>query len=513
MTIISIRPFLAVGVSLLAAFLIMLSGKRPNLRESFTVAASIIKMLIVFSMVPAVLEGSVYEYTLFNITDTVGFTLRTDAVGMLFACVSSFLYIPVGIYAIGYMRGHHEKEQTGFFAAFAVCISAAVGIALAGNLLTFFVFFELLTVATYPLVFHARTEEARFSGRKYLIYTLSTGQLLLAGTGVVYYIAGTLDFKAGGFLTMDMAPVWLLQVLFFLLTVAGAVKAGLMPLHGWLPSAMVAPTPVSALLHAVAVVKAGAFCIIRIIGYVYGPSLLADLGAAQVLAWLAVFTIIVSSLIAMKQDNMKRRLAYSTIGQLSYVVLGASMLSPLGMLGAMYHIVAHAVMKITLFMCAGAVIVTTHKENISEMNGIGRRMPITFGCFTIAALGIAGMPFVVGFISKWDILLGALEIGQPLYLAVLVVSALLGLSYLMPVCYIAFFKKDETGEFAEYGEADKRMLLPICLTADLSLILGIMPNFGVHLYDLAEIAANAVTAGFYESALIVTTSFAGGALL
>ncbi len=513
MTIISIRPFLAVGVSLLAAFLIMFSGKRPNLRESFTVIASLIKMVLVFSMVPAVLEGDVYEYTLFNITDTVGFTLRTDAAGMLFACVSSFLYIPVAFYGIGYMRGHHEKEQTGFFAAFAVCISAAVGIALSANLLTFFVFFELLTVATYPLVFHARTEDARFSGRKYLIYTLSTGQFFLAGIGVTYYIAGTLDFKAGGFLASDMAPVAILQALFFLLVIAGAVKAGLMPIHGWLPSAMVAPTPVSALLHAVAVVKAGAFCIIRIIGYVYGPALLLELGAAQVLAYIAAAAIVVSSLIAMKQDNLKRRLAYSTIGQLSYVVLGVAMLSPMGMLGAMYHIVAHAVMKITLFMCAGAVIVTAHKENISEMNGIGRKMPITFGCFTVTSLGIAGMPLVVGFISKWDILLGALEIGKPVYLAVLLASALLGLSYLMPVCYIAFFKKDESGEFAKYGEADKRMLIPICLTAVLSVVLGIAPNFGVHLYNLAEIAADAVMAGFYEPTLIVTTGFAGGVLL
>lgn len=208
MTIISVRPFLAVGVSLLAAFLIMFSGKRPNIRESFTVIGSLVKMALVFSMVPAVLAGSVYEYTLFNITDTVGFTLRTDAAGMLFACVSSFLYIPVGIYAIGYMRGHHEKEQTGFFAAFAVCISAAVGIALSANLLTFFVFFELLTIATYPLVFHARTEDARFSGRKYLIYTLSTGQLFLAGIGVVYYLAGTLDFKAG----VSSRRIWRLRL-------------------------------------------------------------------------------------------------------------------------------------------------------------------------------------------------------------------------------------------------------------------------------------------------------------
>lgn len=497
MTIISIRPFLAVGISLLAALLIMFSGKKPNLREGWTVGAAIIKVALIFSMVPAVVAGNVYEYTLFNITDTVGFTLRTDAAGMIFACVSSFLWIPVAFYSIGYMRGHHEKEQTGFFAAFAVCLSAAIGIALSANLITFFVFFELLTIATYPLVFHSRTDEAKFSGRKYLIYTLVSGQLFLVGIGIVYYLTGgNVDFAAGGILTADMAPAGLLAILFVMLIAGGAVKAGLMPIHGWLPSAMVAPTPVSALLHAVAVVKAGAFAVIRIIGYVFGPQLLAQLGAAEVLAWFAVATILISSLIAMKQDNLKRRLAYSTVGQLSYVILGAAILAPLSIAGAFFHIVAHAAMKITLFMCAGAIIVTTHKENISEMKGLGKRMPITMACFTIASLGIAGMPFVVGFLSKWNILLGAMQMNQPLYLAVLVASALLALSYLMPVCYIAFFKKNEEGNFQKYGEANKFMLLPICLTAIVSVVLGIFPNAGVHLYDLANMAANAITAGW-----------------
>jgi len=499
MTIISIRPFLAVGISLLAAILIMFSGKKPNLRETWTVGAAFIKVAIIFSMVPAVLAGNVYEFTLFNITDTIGFTLRTDAGGMIFACVSSFLWIPVAFYGIGYMRGHHEKEQTGFFAAFAVCLSAAVGIALAANLVTFFVFFELLTVATYPLVFHSRTEEAKFSGRKYLIYTLVSGQFTLVGIGIVYFITGgNVDFAAGGILSAEMAPTWVLQILFVMLIAGGAVKAGLMPVHGWLPSAMVAPTPVSALLHAVAVVKAGAFCVIRMVGYVFGPALLAEIGVAQVLAWFAVATIIISSLIAMKQDNLKRRLAYSTIGQLSYIILGAAILAPLSILGAFFHIVAHALMKITLFMCAGAIIVTTHKENISEMYGIGKRMPITLACFTVTSLGIAGMPFVVGFISKWNLLLGAMQMDSIFFMFVLLASALLGLSYLMPICYIAFFKKDTAGNFKEFGEANKFMLIPICLTAILSVVLGIEPNFGVHLYDLAETAANAITAGFVE---------------
>ncbi|MBR2627423.1 MAG: monovalent cation/H+ antiporter subunit D family protein, partial [Peptococcaceae bacterium] len=443
-----------------------------------------------------VLAGNVYEFTLFQVTDTLGFTLRTDAAGMVFACVSSFLYIPVSFYAIGYMRGHHEKEQTGFFASFAVCLSAAIGIALSANLLTFFIFYELLTIATWPLVFHERNEEARFSGRKYLVYTLVTGQLMLAGIVAIYVMAGTLEFQAGGFLTADMAPTWVLQMLFFLMVLGGAVKAGVMPLHGWLPSAMVAPTPVSALLHAVAVVKAGAFCVLRLIGFVFGPQLLAEIGCADVLAWVAAFTIIASSLIAMQQDNLKRRLAFSTVGQLSYVVLGAALLAPLSILGAYFHIVAHALMKITLFMCAGAIIVTAHKDNISDMHGIGKKMPITMACFTIASLGIAGMPFIIGFLSKWNLALGALQVGQPLFIAVLIASALLGLSYLMPVAYLAFFKPNDKGEFKTYGEANKFMLIPICVTAALSVILGIVPNFGPHLYDLASMAAQSITQGW-----------------
>ena len=394
------------------------------------------------------------------------------------------------------MRGHHEKEQTGFFAAFAVCLSAAIGIALSANLLTFFIFYELLTIATWPLVFHERNEEARFSGRKYLVYTLVTGQLMLAGIVAIYAMAGTLEFQAGGFLTADMAPTWVLQMLFFLMVLGGAVKAGVMPLHGWLPSAMVAPTPVSALLHAVAVVKAGAFCVLRLIGFVFGPQLLAQIGCADILAWVAAFTIIASSLIAMQQDNLKRRLAFSTVGQLSYVVLGAALLAPLSILGAYFHIVAHALMKITLFMCAGAIIVTAHKDNISDMHGIGKKMPITMACFTIASLGIAGMPFIIGFLSKWNLALGALQVGQPLFIAVLIGSALLGLSYLMPVAYLAFFKPNAKGEFKAYGEANKFMLIPICVTAALSVILGIVPNFGPHLYDLASMAAQSITQGW-----------------
>ena len=351
MTIMDCRPFLAVGVSFLAAVLISFSRRYPNVRESWSVIASFIKFGLIISMVPGVLAGVTYEWTLFQITDTIGFTLRADSAGILFACLAALLWIPINFYSIGYMRCNNEHEQTGYFAAFAICMSSVMGIAMASNLLTFFFFYELLTIASYPLVLHKRNEEALLASRKYLIYTLISGQLFLAGLVAVYCISGTMDFKAGGFLTTDMAPTWQLQLIFLIMILAGSVKAAVMPLHGWLPAAMIAPTPVSALLHAVAVVKTGVFAVLRIIGFVFGPKLLADIGTADILAWFAAGSIIISSLIAIQQDNLKRRLAFSTIGQLSYIVLGAALLSPLSIKGAYLHLVAHAVMKITLFMC------------------------------------------------------------------------------------------------------------------------------------------------------------------
>lgn len=490
------RPFLAVGISFLAAVLIAFSRKWPNVRESWSVIASLIKFGIILSMLPAVLDGNYYEWTLCQITDTVGLTLRTDPAGMLFATLASMLWIPINFYSIGYMRCNNEKEQTGYFAAFAICMSAVMGIAMAANLLTFFIFYELLTLASYPLVLHKRNEEALMASRKYLIYTLISGQLFLAGVVAVYCIAGTMDFKAGGFLTADMAPAWVLQTIFALMILAGSVKAAVMPLHGWLPAAMIAPTPVSALLHAVAVVKTGVFCVLRVIGFVFGPQLLTELNIIDVLAWAAAASILISSLIALRQDHLKRRLAFSTIGQLSYIVLGAALLSPLSIKGAYLHLVAHAIMKITLFMCAGLIIARTHRNNISELYGIAKKLPITMACFTIASLGIAGMPFLVGFVSKWNLALGALESGKSLYVFVWFASAILALSYLMPVCQMAYFKRDPYEKFRTYGEISYRMLIPICFTTALAIILGVIPDFYPHFYDMATMAASSICQGW-----------------
>jgi multicomponent Na+:H+ antiporter subunit D len=489
------RPLWAVLISLVAAVLIMLSDKRPNLRETWTILAAVGKMLIVFSMLPVVLAGGVIEIEPFYIAKGVSFHLRADAAGMVFAVLASFLWVVTSFYSIGYMRKLKEEHQTGYFACFAVCLSATMGIAFAANLLTFFVFYEILTIATYPLVVHHRDDESIKAGRKYLAYTLIAGQLFLIGILWVQFMVGQGEFRPGGFLA-GKAPTGALQIIFLLMILGTAVKAGVMPLHGWLPSAMVAPTPVSALLHAVAVVKAGAFGIIRIVGYVFGPQLLAEIGVAQILAWFAVFTIIVSSLIALAQDNLKRRLAFSTIGQLSYVVLGAALLTPLGIMGGMYHIAAHAMMKITLFFCAGAIFATTQLTKVSELNGIGRQMPYTMGAFAIGAIGITGLPFIVGFISKWNLALGALQGGQGIYVGVLLLSSLLSAAYFLPIVYAAFFKKPEA-QLTEhhYGEANKMMLIPLLITAAVSIVLGVFPNAGGGLYDLAAMSAQSIVSG------------------
>lgn len=501
---ISIRPLLSVLVPLLGAFIIFVTGEhiKQNEREAITIAAAGLNIIIVYSMIPAVLAGKAIRIELFQLVKGVTFAFNVDAAGMVFACVAATLWILTSFYSIGYMRGHGEENQTGYYACFAMCITAAMGICYAANLVTFFLFFEMLTVATYPLVVHHRDEEAVQSGHKYLAYTLISGQIFFASIVVIYIKCGTLDFVPGGFIKSgDLSMPWAL-IVFFMMVGAGMVKSGVMPLHSWLPAAMVAPTPVSALLHAVAVVKAGAFCTLRVVLYVFGPEMAKACHGADILAWMAVITILVSSLIAMRKDNLKARLAFSTIGQLSYIVLGICILTPFAAAGALYHIVAHAFMKITLFMAAGAIFVTTHKKNISEMIGIGRRMPITMTAFAASSFAVAGFPFFAGFVSKANIIMGAVDGNKPLFAATLVVSGLLAVVYLMPVIIVAF-KRDPAEvlvddeyivnrDFAKYGEATKPMLIPLVITCIIAIILGVAPNFGLHLYDLAMMAGNSI---------------------
>ncbi|MWV39279.1 proton-conducting transporter membrane subunit [Natrialba sp. INN-245] len=468
----SILPLAAVLVSALAVFLIVASYRYPNVREGWSVLAALVKFGIVVSMLPGVMDGTVYEWSL---ADSLGveflagidFVLRADPLGMLFALLASFLWIFTSFYAAGYMRGLDEHAQTRFFASFAASLSTALGIAFAGNLVTIFLFYELLSLVTYPLVAHNEDDEARIAGRKYLAYTFfGGGVFLLAGTVLTYWLTtsadpageGTLAFETGGIeLLADAAaaePVFA-QAAFFLLIAGFGVKAAVMPLHSWLADAMVAPTPVSGLLHAVAVVKSGAFGVARVILDVFGPGLIHDLplsvpGVGEVglnvpVAILAAFTLTAASIIALRKDHLKRRLAFSTTAQLSYIVLGLSMLHPFAILGALFHIPAHAFGKLTLFFCAGAVHVETHTDYVSEMAGIGKRMPLTMSAFAIGAAGMAGMPLVAGFVSKFYMLIGSGTVGGGYWIfsTALIVSGVLNIAYLWPVVYTAFFESED----------------------------------------------------------------------
>ncbi len=485
------RPLWAVLVSLIAAILILANDRRPNLRDSITLLAAVTKFAIIFSMLPAVLYGQAIEAMPLRLAPGIALHLRADAFGLVFALLSSFLWIITSVYNIGYMRSLKYGHETGYYASFAVCLSAAIGIALSANLLTFFIFYEILTVATYPLVIHNRTQEAIDGGRKYLVYTLIAGQFLLVAVIWTMIVAPGAGFQPGGFLSGAVSATSL-RILFALFVLGLGVKAAVMPLHDWLPTAMVAPTPVSALLHAVAVVKAGAFGFVRVAGFVFGPDLIKEIGVGTLLAWLAAITIIVASLRALSEDGLKRRLAYSTIGQLSYVVLGAAIATPLALVGAMFHIVAHAFMKITLFFCAGAIYVTTHKQNISEMKGIGRQMPLTMAAFTLGSIAIVGTPFMVGFISKWNLAFGALHAQQPALIGILILSALLTTAYFFPIVYNAYFGRND--KQLERHEAKPSLLYPLVITAVVSLLLGILPNLGLHFYELADLAVKGIVA-------------------
>jgi NADH-quinone oxidoreductase subunit L/multicomponent Na+:H+ antiporter subunit D len=444
----SFRPLAAVLVSAVAIVPILASRGRPNLREAWTLLAAAAKLGIVASMVPGVLDGRAYVTDLGTLVPGVEFALRADALGILFGLLASLLWLVTSFYSIGYMRGLDEHAQTRYFAAFAGSVSAAIGIAFAQNLVVLFVFYELLTVATYPLVAHDETDEARAAGRKYLAYTFGGGVAVLVGTVLVFWVAGTTAFSPGGITALADADPTVARAAFALLGAGFGVKAALMPLHSWLPDAMVAPTPVSGLLHAVAVVKSGVFGIARIVLEVFGPDLVGDLGVGIVLAAIAAFTLVVASIIALRQDNLKRRLAFSTVSQLSYIVLGLGVgatvagdkAAAFALAGGLLHIPAHAFMKLTLFFCAGAVHVETHTDDISDMAGIGRRMPLTMAAFGVASLGMAGIPLLAGFVSKYFLLVGTVSGGELVFTAALLVSGILNIAYFWPVVYTAFFE-------------------------------------------------------------------------
>jgi multicomponent Na+:H+ antiporter subunit D len=484
-TITSIKPVLAVSVSLFCTLLIIGSRNKPNLRESWTLLAGLIKFGIVASMIPAVLQKQEIVCNLIDVLPGVGIAFRVDGLGLLFALVSSSLWIITSAYSIGYMRGLKEHSQTRYFCFFALALSATVGVAFSANLLTLYIFYEMLSLATYPLVTHHQDAEARKSGRKYLLYIVGTSiGIVLPAMLICYNMTGTLEFSVHGIFsgTEHKATITVL----LLMLVLGFAKVAIMPLHSWLPAAMVAPTPVSALLHAVAVVKVGAFSVLRVVTGVFGINLLTDLHLGTVICYIAAFTVLTASLVALTQDGLKRRLAFSTIGQLSYIVLGIALLSPKGMIGGMTHIAMHAFGKITLFFCAGAIFVATGKKNISEMIGIGKRMPVTMVAFFIGSLSVIGLPPTGGFFSKWYLVLGTLQADQMPMLLVLLGSSLLNAAYFLPIVYKAFFCTDEESMYQNtIKEAPIWCVAPLVVTAIGSIVLFFYPTLFLNLAELA----------------------------
>ena len=477
---------LMILLPLIGAIGIVITRRNPNVREAVTLLTSGLIAALVVVIAILFLRGETFAFTLIEPVPGIAIAFELEALGMLFALVAGLLWVVTSIYAIGYMRGHNEKNQTRFFAAFAVSISATMGIAFSANLFTLFLFYELLTLATYPLVTHAGNKEAKQGGRVYLGILLGTSiGFFLMGILITWFLTGSVDFEQGGILEGHIDPAW--AGLLFALFLFGIGKAAVMPFHRWLPAAMVAPTPVSALLHAVAVVKAGVFTLLKVTIYIFGSDFILSNDVTGGLIWIVAATILIASMVAMTKDNLKARLAYSTISQLSYIVLGALLASKAGLIGASMHIVMHAFAKITLFFAAGAIFVASHKKLVSELDGLGRAMPITFIAFLIGTLSIIGLPPFGGMWSKWYLGLGAVETSQLLLLAVLMISSLLNIIYLLPIPIRAFFSRPKSGEhYAEIAEAPKPMLLAMIITSGACIVLFFYPD---PFYRLADLAA------------------------
>ncbi|BDD88149.1 monovalent cation/H+ antiporter subunit D family protein [Desulfofustis limnaeus] len=454
---------LTILVPAVAVFGIILTGKMPNLRESVSIAAGLILFNLVIGLYRLTASGVPVAYDGPELFPGLRVAFAIEPLGMLFGLVAGGLWLVTTVYSIGYMRGHKEEKQTRFFACFAIAISSVMGIAFAANLFTLFIFYEVLTLSTYPLVTHSGTQKAKLGGRTYLGILLTTSILfLLCAIIATWHVTGTLDFRPGGLFDESMlgAAAVLLPLYIF-----GIGKAAIMPFHRWLPAAMVAPTPVSALLHAVAVVKAGVFSVLKVCVYVFGIDTLKQLPTTEYLLYLAAATVLLASLVAMRQDNLKARLAYSTVSQLSYITIGALLATSAGIVGGAMHIAMHALGKITLFFCAGAIMVATHKTEISEMRGLGRQMPITMAAFFIGSLSIIGLPPAGGSWSKWFLMIGAFDAGQGIIMAVLMISSLLNIAYLLPIPMRAFFPNDGVERPVGMKEAPLPSLLALSVTA------------------------------------------------
>ncbi|NCN65169.1 MAG: monovalent cation/H+ antiporter subunit D family protein [Candidatus Altiarchaeum hamiconexum] len=465
--------------SLIVAFILPLFKNKPNLRDGITVIATIITFLIIaFLVLPQILSGETITFKLFEFAQGITFTLKLDAFGMFFAFVTSTLWVVTNIYAIGYMRGLNEHAQTRFFVYFTLSIFAALGIAFSGNLITLFIFYEILSIVTYPLVIHEQDPKSMRSGTEYMIYLMVASMLLqLTAILLIYGMTGTLEFSEGGIGALAQCGSLLLSAIFLML-MFGYAKAAIFPLHSWLPTAMVAPTPVSALLHAVAVVVAGVFCVMRTVFDVFGPNLMHALNLDLVLGTFAAFTLLAAIFFGITQDNLKRRVAYSTVSQLSFMMLGVALLTKTGMTGGILHIASHSFGKIVLFFVAGAVFVAAHKKLISDMDGIGRRMPITMLSFAVGTAAMIAVPLTLAALSKTMLLEGSLESGYWIFFVVFLLAGLLDAFYFFPVIYKAFFKKpkkENEADYSKFKEVNILVLAPIVTVAILVVVFYAVP--------------------------------------
>ncbi len=492
-TITDYRLLIAPLLPMVTALFIMACGeKRANLREACAVTGAVATFATVASLFPHVLAGGSYVLNLVTLYPGISIKFRLDGLGLIFSGVASTLWIFAAFYCIGYMRGLNEHAQTRFYFCYAVAVGGGVGAAFSGSLVTLYLFYEIISIITYPLVMHHQDEAGYYGGRKYIIYLMFASKaFLLPAMVLTYVICGTLDFATSGVVAGIFpagADSTLVAIVYFLF-LFGFAKAAVMPMHNWLPDAMVAPTPVSALLHAVVVVKVGVFSVCRIMLSVFGIDLLARSGLGLVTAYIASFTIITASVIALTKNDLKARLAYSTVSQLSYVILGVAMLSPHAVTGGLMHIANHAFAKITLFFAAGAIFVASGRKKISDLGGIGWQMPFTMAAFGLASLSMIGVPPVAGFVSKWYLALGAVDIHDNIILAVIILSSLLNAGYFVPIFFPAFFGDPPHGEAAVAGNLEKSplimlMVVPLFITAVISVLIGVQPQFFIHITRL-----------------------------
>lgn len=458
-------------------------------REIFLESAVILNSILVWYLL---LHHSDSTFLLAHFTGDLNISFRVDGMSMVFAGLVSALWPFATLYAFEYMT--KEKHENTFFLFYTITYGVTLGIAFAANLLTMYFFYELLTLVTVPLVMHTLTREAVLASRKYLYYSLGGAAFAFIGLIMVIVYGTTTDFILGG--VLDLAKIGgktnTLLLIYVMAFMGFGVKAAVCPFNSWLPQAGVAPTPVTALLHAVAVVKAGAFAIIRLTYYSFGTEFLRGTWAQTVVMTVVMFTIVYGCSRAVKETHIKRRLAYSTISNLSYILFGAVIMTPLGLVGALTHLVFHAVMKISSFFCAGAIMHQTDRHYVHELDGLGYKMPCVFGVFTVSALALMGVPGLAGFISKWNLAAAAVQSQNPLAyggIACLLVSALLTAVYMLTIVVRAFFpgRDFDDSRIADARDPSWKMLLPLFVFTFFIILFGLysqpIVNFLYHVAD------------------------------